>query len=69
MLAGIAVADLDFERLEAVRGKMPIDQHRCVGGGGSCLCECVFFWHVIQLLDTLPEGVIRAKVQACSFLH
>lgn len=29
--AGIAVVDLDFEALEAVRQKMPIEQHRAKG--------------------------------------
>lgn len=27
---GLAVADLDFARLEAVRQRMPIEMHRCV---------------------------------------
>lgn len=29
--AGIAVAELDFDALEAVRQKMPIEQHRLKG--------------------------------------
>jgi predicted amidohydrolase len=29
--AGIAVVDLDFDALEAVRQKMPIEQHRAKG--------------------------------------